>query len=103
MQNIVSTSIKREPTCYFFPICAEVSRKAFLDQIGKIFLTSASGNKYIFAIYNFNSNYIMAVSILSQTKHQLKMAYKKYIKSLHAQGLSPKFQRLDNKTLKLMK
>ena len=66
-------------------------------------MASISGNKYIFCLFDDDSNYIDAIVILSRTKEQLLKAYIQSTSILKARGLEPRLQRLDNEASKLLK
>ena len=86
----------------FYPTCLELTGKIFSDQTGQFLVPSISGNKYVFLLYDYDSNYMMVDPIPSRTKLQLKRVYETRIQRLKARGLTPKLQRLDNETSKLM-
>ena len=83
-------------THHVFTTCEPITGKIFTDQTGQFICPSISGNKYLFILYDYDSNYIDAVPMPSKTKHQILLAYQKSIKMLKSRGLRPQLQRLDN-------
>ena len=65
-------------------------------------MPSTSGNKYVFLLYDYDSNYILLRAIPSRTKIQLKRAYEECVVLLKSKGFTPKLHRLDNETSKIM-
>ena len=83
--------------------CQEITGRAFSDQTGKFVCTSSSGNKYIFILYDYDSNSIHAQAIPSRTKGSLKKAYKTIVDDLTRRGFKPCLQTLDNEISDIMK
>ena len=65
-------------------------------------MPSISGNRYIFLLYDYESNYMTINAIPSRTKHQLQKVYKERVQLLKSRGLKPRLQRLDNETSQLI-
>ena len=82
--------------------CIQATGRIFTDQSGPFLTPSISGNKYIFILYDYDSNFINAIPIPSRTKEQLVKAYRTGIHRLQQRGLTPQFQRLDNEISQLM-
>ena len=118
-QNIQSTSKRRNPelplsfgaaaanieqvpslpatrTNIVFTSFQEPTGKVFSDQTGKFVCPSKSGNKYIFILYDYDSNAIHARAIPSRTKKQLVKAYQSVVQELTTRGFKPKLANLDN-------
>ena len=83
--------------------CFTCTSKVFSDQTGQLPVPSTVGNKYMFILLDYNSNYITAVPIPSRTKFQLLQVYKDATKILEQRGFKPKLQFLDNKASTLLK
>ena len=90
----IPTSNKR--THHIYAACEPVTGAIYTDQTGHFTVPSASGNKYIFVCYDYDSNYIDARPLTGKTKEQIVKAYQASIKMLQSRGLHPQLQRLDN-------
>ena len=90
-------------TRYIYATCEPITGRVHSDQTGALPITSISGNKYIFILYDEDSNYIDAVPIPSRTKHQILAAYKSSHAMLKSRGLQPRLQRLDNEASIILK
>jgi hypothetical protein len=77
--------------------------KIYTDQTGRFPVTSSRGNKYLFVLYDYDSNAILAEPIKSRQQDELLRAYTKLILYLKTRGLTPKLQRLDNECSTAMK
>ena len=64
---------------------------------------AVSGNKYIFVLYDFDSNYIFAVPIMSRKKEEIIKAYKQVFVVLTRRELKPKIKRLDNEASAILR
>ena len=96
-------AINEPHTNYAYPACMQITGKINTDQTGQFLVPSSSGNKYLFILYDYDSNMIHAEPIPNRTKHQLYKAYLKVTNLLRLRGLTPKLQRLDNEASQLMK
>ena len=74
-----------------------------MDQTGQLICLSISGNKCLFILCDYGSNYMYAVPMPSKTKHQILIAYQKSIKFLKRRGLKPQLQRLDNEASDILR
>jgi hypothetical protein len=72
------------------------------DLPGRFPLTSARGNAYVFVLYDFDSNSILAVPIKNRTKHSLIQGYNTCLTELTRAGVKPIIHRLDNEISKDM-
>jgi hypothetical protein len=77
--------------------------KIYTNQTGKFPVLSSQGNKYIFVLYDYDSNAIMAEPIKSRTQGELTRAYKELFGQLEKRGLRPQVQLLDNECSQSMK
>ena len=66
------------------------------DQTGNFSVTSGLGNKYIFILYDYDSNAILAEALKSRKGPEITRAYLKLTNLLKAKGLKPMFRILDN-------
>ena len=70
--------------------------KVFTDQPGKFVTPSSSGNNYIFILYDYDSNAILAQPMPNRTAKSILHAYKILHAQLVAAGRRPRIQRIDN-------
>jgi hypothetical protein len=70
---------------------------------GKFPVTSSRGNKYVFVLYDYDSNAILVEPIKSRMQDELLKAYRKLTTHLRKRGLTPKLQRVDNECSEAMK
>jgi len=70
-----STTAKLPFSKHIFPVCIPISEKKITDQTGQVTIPSSSGNKYLFVLYEYDSNFIHAVPIPSRTKNQFLTTY----------------------------
>ena len=68
------------------------------DLTGSFPITSARWHKYIFVLYDYDSNAILAEPIFSRKKWHILAGYKACYTHLHQAGIQPIMQRLDNET-----
>ena len=55
-------------TKIIFPKILEITGRAYSDQTGKFLVTSASGMKYLFVLYDYDSSLIWAILSRQETK-----------------------------------
>ena len=77
--------------------------KIFTDQTGKFPVESSKGNNYLFVLYDFDSNAILAEPIKNRTGSSLVKAFNKLTDLLISKGLKPTFQVLDNEASQELK
>ena len=70
--------------------------KIYSDQTGKFTFTSSQGNKYVFIMYIYDANAIIATPIKSREKVDILEAHKNMVMLLNQRGLQPKVHWLDN-------
>ena len=73
------------------------------NQTGAFPILSISGNKYIFLLYDDDTDYIEAVAIPSHTQHKNLKDYQQYNDMHKSRGVETQLQRLDNEAYKLLK
>ena len=69
-----------------------------IDLTGSFPITSARGHKYIFVLYDYDSNAILAEPIFSWEKVHILAGYKYCYAHIHWAGIQPIIQRIDKKT-----
>jgi hypothetical protein len=67
------------------------------DLPGRFPITSACGNPYVFVLYDYNSNCILAVPIKNRTKASLIQGFQTCLSDLSKAGIKPIIHRHDNK------
>ena len=72
------------------------------DLPGRFSIISHRNMSYIFLLYDYDSNAILAEPIRSHHAHHLVEGYDKCYKCLHAAGITPVLQRLDNEVSDLL-
>ena len=70
------------------------------DLPGRYPITSARGHKYLFVMYDFDTNYINAVPIKSRKSCELVRGFKECYETLKKNGLNARLLRLDNEVSK---
>lgn len=70
--------------------------KTYSDQTGRFPVQSSSGNNYIFILYHFNSNGILAQPIKNRSATEILQAWKKCFDILKGKNLHPDLHILDN-------
>ena len=68
----------------------------FTDQPGRFIAPSSTGNNYIFILYDYDSNAILAHPMPNRTATSILTAYKQLHGQLVTAGRRPKLQRIDN-------
>ena len=100
---ILSNTVQEPKTQWVFIDIQDTTGKIFSDLTGKFVCPSKSGNKYIFILYDHDSNSIHSPAIPSRTVMQLAKAHKSIIKHLTAHSLKPKLVMLDNEVSETVK
>ena len=67
-----------------------------MDPTGRYPITSARGHKYIFVLYDFDSNYISAIPIKSRKTNEYIRAFRECYDELRHRGFTARIVRLDN-------
>ena len=70
--------------------------KTFSDQTGKFPCYSSRGYKYIFIMYDYDSNTILSEPIKNRSESELIRVFTKLHNFLSARGCKPVFHKLDN-------
>ena len=70
--------------------------KTYSDQTGKFPCISSRGYKYIFVLYDYDSNHIFAEPLKSRDTKEIIQAFTKIHDFLKSRGLKPLFHTLDN-------
>jgi hypothetical protein len=74
----------------------DATGKIFTDQPGKFIAPSSTGNNYIFILYDYDSNAILAHPMPNRTAGSILAAYKHLHALLVKAGRTPRLQRIDN-------
>ena len=77
--------------------------KCYSDQTGEFNIPSSNGNKYLFILYDYDSNHIFARPMKTRHANSILAAFKSVLEEMKAAGLKPKLQRLDNECSKILK
>ena len=73
------------------------------DQTGKFPVTSKQGNKYVFVLYDYDSNSIQVRPLKNREANSILSAFKSCHQVLSQAGLKPKLHRLDNECSAVLK
>ena len=76
----------------------EVYGKLYLDQTGRLPVTSNRDNAYVALFFTVDSNYITSYPIKSWHRSELLKAYNKVYSFLCVRGYRPQLHKLDNET-----
>ena len=112
-QNVRSTKIQHDyndvtpreintKTNKIFATIIDYRSEIFTDATGPFPVVSSRGNKYVFVLYEYYSNYIMITPIKDKKKTTTIEAFKKQLNTLKRCGLKPKLQKLDNEASQLL-
>ena len=74
----------------------ETNGTIYTDLTGRFPITSSRGYKYIFVLYDYDSNAILVEPIKSRTGPEIIKAYGVLLHRLQRAGVKPKLQKLDN-------
>jgi hypothetical protein len=88
---------------YCYASLFEPTGKMYSDQTGRMVTPSTKGNNYIFIMYDYDSNAILAEPIRNRKAESILEAYKKVHTTLLNKGMSPKIQIIDNECSQLLK
>lgn len=75
----------------------------YTDLTGRFPVQSSKGNKYVFVLYDYDSNAILSEALKNRTDTEILRAYTKLHSDLVARGLRPQLQKLDNEASKILK
>jgi hypothetical protein len=85
----------RSHFCY--AALAKITGQVYSDQTGKFTFPSSNGNNYLFILYDYDSNLILAEPMKSRRAQDIVSAYKTVHTKLCRARFQPKLARLDNK------
>ena len=77
----------------------KVTGKISTDQTGRFPVTYSRGSKYLMALYNYDSNSIIAEPLKLCSEHKLVHVYSALNTHLSNRGLTTRFQMLNNECL----
>jgi hypothetical protein len=86
-------------SCFYADI-VQPTGQIYTDLTGKFIAPSSNGNNYLFILYDYDSNCILAEPMKNRTAQCILGAYKTLHTKLVKAGLKPKLQRLDNECSK---
>ena len=75
-------------TNYIYDDCKPITGHIYTDQSSHVLIPSSSGIKYAMFMYDFDINFIWAITVPSKTKLQLVNAYKRLFLLMQRQGLN---------------
>jgi hypothetical protein len=81
-----------------FMMIVEVEGQLFMDQTGRLPVTSNCSNGYIGVFYALDPNYIKSYLIKSRHSSEILKAYKEVYAFLRMRGYRPQLHKLNNKT-----
>jgi hypothetical protein len=88
----------QSPTKEIYTRIKEVTRQQYIDATGAFPIRAFDGPLYILCVYDFDSNYIRAEPLDSNSAPDVRDAYKRALDFFRQSGYSPSFLRLDNAT-----
>jgi hypothetical protein len=97
------TDEDKQQSNYCYAATFEPTGKMYSDQTGQMVAPSSKGNNYIFIMYDYDSNAILAEPMQNRKAESLLAAYKKVHQTLRSKGMSPKIQMLDNECPQILK
>ena len=89
--------------CFVTVQTLQPTRQVHTDQTGQFPTTSTRGNKYIFILYDYDSNSIHPVPLKNREAESILAAYQQVQQKLIQAGLRPKLHRLDNECSQILK
>ena len=89
--------------CFVTVQTLQPTRQVHTDQTGRFPTTSTRGNKYIFILYDYDSNSIHPVPLKNREAESILAAYQQVQQKLIQAGLRPKLHRLDNECSQILK
>ena len=63
----------------------------FTDLCGRFLILSSQGNRYIFVMYDYNSNAILAEPMKNRGDREMIRVFNKLVDKLTARGFQPRF------------
>jgi hypothetical protein len=115
-KNLRSTQPKPDPelaveptpkaehkTHHVYAAITEASGRIDTDLTGRFPVTASTGNKYIFLLYDYDSNAIIIEPIRNRSNKEILRAYNKLHQYLIERGCRPLLQRLDNEASTALK
>jgi hypothetical protein len=87
--------LTKERSHYSYAVVMEPTGQVYSNQTRKFVQPSSNGNNYLFILYNYDSNLILAEPMKTRSAQSIFGAYKTVHTKLCQSGLKPKLQRLD--------
>ena len=89
--------------CFATIATFQPTRQVHSDQTGKFPVTSTRGMKYVFVLYDYDSNSVHPIPIKNRSAESILNAYQLVHSKLVKAGLKPKLHRLDNECSDILK
>ena len=81
----------------------KADKKGYFDLTGPFPYTSSRGNRYVFVLYDYDSNAILTAPLKSKTAGDIKDAWIHLHSKLHNRGVAPTTYIMDNEASKELK
>ena len=81
----------------------ETGGKIYSDLTGRFPVQSSQGNKYIFVLYDYDSNAIMVEALKTRAASEILRAFKNIYERITITGRRPQLHVLDNEASTLLK
>jgi hypothetical protein len=94
--NDFSPAVQDERSHFCYAALTKITGQVYSNQTGKFTLPSSNGNNYLFILYDYNRNLILAEPMKARDAQDIVNAYKTVHTKLCQAGLHPKLVRLDN-------
>ena len=97
--DLVPSSEPANPkTCEAFTRLVDTKNfeRSYSDQTGRFSIQSSRGNKYIFIMYDYDSNAILSVALPDRRGSSIRAAWLNIFYKLQSNGYAPKLHVLDN-------
>lgn len=91
-----------EETLDLFATMWDTEKKTYSDQTGKFPIESTRGNKYIFILYSYDTNAILAEPLKSRQARNITEAWVTCYKKLQKAGYAPRLHVLDKEFSAIM-
>ena len=98
VEDIAPSQEANNPSTHniFLTIDTKPFARSYSDQTGRFPVQSLRGNNYVFILYDYDSNAILAKAIPNRRGSTIKMAWEQIHKALQQNGYCPKLHIIDN-------
>jgi hypothetical protein len=97
------SSSEPQTHCVYAATLDAASGRIDTDLTGRFPVSTSSGNKYIFLLYDYDSNSILTEALRNRSDNEILRAYNKIHQYLVDRGGKPLLQRLDNEASAALK